>query len=314
MQRRHAFTLIEVLIVIVLLAVLVGLLLPAVQRVRESANRSSCFHNLKEVALAIHGYLEVNQVLPSTKRIGPTSIPTSWTIRALSYIEQGNLYKAYDPAQSWDSPANRAVVSTRIKVLECPSNPNQGILDGSQATSPPWDPPFAACSDYAASIGVWNPARGQGANGAMPWDRQNKMTDISDGASNTILLVEIAGRPLVYQTGQVLGPYSAENRVNGGGWARPTSDYQLIGSSPDGVTFPGPCVMNCTTGPNCSPAFFPHPILGTQPSTQVYSFHPGGANAAFCDGSVRFLHDSIGLTTFATLVTRNGNETMTPLD
>ena len=113
------------------------------------------------------------------------------------------------------------MVSTRLKLLECPSNPNVGLLDGSPSTSPPWEPPFAACTDYAASMGVWSTTKGLASNGAMPWSVSLKLTDIVDGASITVMVVECAGRPLLYQAGNLVGPYSAAVRVNGGGCAAP---------------------------------------------------------------------------------------------
>lgn len=206
------------------------------------------------------------------------------------------------------------MVSTRLKLLECPSNPNVGLLDGSPSTSPPWEPPFAACADYAASMGVWSATKGLANNGAMPWSASLKLTDIVDGASNTVMVVECAGRPLLYQAGNLVGPYSATVRVNGGGWARPASDYQLIGSTPDGLTFPGPCAINCTTGPECGPGMYPHPVFRFDPTTQMYAFHVGGANVLLCDGAVRFIGQSISVANFTGLITRNGSEKITGLD
>ena len=314
MRDRSGFTLIELLVVIAIIAILIGLLVPAVQKVREAAARANCQSNIRQVALAIHNFHDTYKSFPSTQRVGTAGVRTGWVVRALPYIEQGNLYKLYDFSKSWETPANRPVVSTRLVIMECPSNPNLGIMDGTLNTTPPWDPPIAACADYAASTGVWSATTGQGSDGAMPWNATIRLTDIRDGTSNTLLLVESAGRPLVYQGSQNTGPYSATNRVNGGGWPRPTSDYQLIGSSYDGTTFPGPCVINCTTGPNCSPGMYPHPVFGTQPDVQVYAFHPGGANVAMADGSTQFVQASVSFTTFAQLVTRNGGEVITWFD
>jgi prepilin-type processing-associated H-X9-DG protein len=237
-------------------------------------------------------------------------------VRTSGFFEQGAIATGWDYTTSWDSlPTNRPLAAIRLKLLNCPSNPVAGQMDGSQNTTPSWVPPIVACSDYAAVIGVWVPAsKAQGADGAMPWNVTVKLSDISDGTSNTLLLVESAGRPITWQGRRKLGDYTATTRVNGGAWSRPSSDYQLIGSSADGKTFPGPCVINCTTGPNCGPGMFPHPLFGMQPDTQVYAFHTGGANVAMADGSVRFMRESVSFATFAALVTRASDDVIGLLD
>jgi prepilin-type N-terminal cleavage/methylation domain-containing protein/prepilin-type processing-associated H-X9-DG protein len=310
MRDRRGFTLIEVLVVIAIIGVLVGLLLPAVQKVRESAARTQCKNNMKQAALAIQGFHEAVGVLPATQPVGNTTQRTSWVVRASGFLEEGAIASHWNYTQSWDSlPTNRPLAATRLKVLQCPSNPVSAQMDGSQNTSPSWDPPIDACADYAAVIGVWvTTTKAQGADGAMPWNMTIRLSDISDGTSNTLLLVESAGRPIVWQGRRQLANYSATTRVNGGAWSRPSSDYQLIGSSADGTTFPGPCVINCTTGPNCGPGNFPNPLFGTQPDTQVYAFHTNGANVAMADGSVHFMQASVSFAVFQALVTRAGNE------
>jgi prepilin-type processing-associated H-X9-DG protein len=130
---------------------------------------------------------------------------------------------------------------------------------------------------------------------------------VTDGTSHTIMLAESAGRPYVYRNGVKIGDLPT-NRVNGGGWSRPASEIGLDGSSQDGTTFPGPCAINCTNGEDIGSATFPYPFYGSNGTSEVYAFHPGGANILFGDGSVHFLNDAISIKVFASLVTRKNNE------
>jgi prepilin-type processing-associated H-X9-DG protein len=135
------------------------------------------------------------------------------------------------------------------------------------------------------------------------------ISDVTDGLSNTILLAESAGRPQVYRLGRPVGS-PPTNKVNGGGWSRPASDFDLKGSSPDGTTFPGSCAINCTNGLDIGTTF-PHPVYGTNGTGETYAFHPGGANTLLGDGSVRFLAAGIDIVLYAALVTRDGGEVVT---
>jgi prepilin-type processing-associated H-X9-DG protein len=111
--------------------------------------------------------------------------------------------------------------------------------------------------------------------------------DVTDGMSNTLLLVESAGRPTLWRRSQPIGdPYNTTNpvRVNGGGWARAASDFDLKGSSSDGSVFPGSCAINCTNGDDIGNNY-PDPVYGTNGTGETYAFHAGGANVLFGDGS-----------------------------
>lgn len=138
---------------------------------------------------------------------------------------------------------------------------------------------------------------------------QPRISDATDGTSNTILLAECAGRPTVYQRGMAIGSPtgSPPMRVNGGGWSRAASDFDLKGSSADGTTFPGPCAVNCTNGVNIGNVY-PDPVWGTNGTGGTYSFHTGGANILFADGSVKFVSAGVNIVVYAALVTRAGGE------
>jgi prepilin-type N-terminal cleavage/methylation domain-containing protein/prepilin-type processing-associated H-X9-DG protein len=306
-HHRSAFTLIELLVVIAIIAILIGLLLPAVQKVREAAARMSCTNNLKQIGLALHNYHDVNGGLPSSFNV-PGLPRVSMLTRLLPYFEQDNLYKQYNFALNWYDPPNLPVTGTPIKILLCPSSPNPERLDG--RPDAPWAP-IVAVTDYGATTSV-SPllvAAGladQYGPGMIPKDAPKpRFADVTDGLSNTIAVTESAGRPQLWRRGQpVGGPPSP--KVNGGGWSRAANDFSIEGSSSDGSSYPGPCAINCTNGFDYQA--YPDPYYGRDGSGEVYSFHTGGANALYGDGSVHFLQQSISIRTFAALVTRGGGE------
>jgi prepilin-type N-terminal cleavage/methylation domain-containing protein/prepilin-type processing-associated H-X9-DG protein len=309
-SRRTAFTLIELLVVIAIIAILIGLLLPAVQKVRDAAARAQCQNNLHQVALAIFNYESTYQALPtSTRPAGSTSLPRiSWTIGVLPYIEQGNLSKNYDLTTNWDSTTNQPITSQPIKIFLCPGTPNPNRLDGDPQAAT-WSD-IVAVTDYAASTCVSSLATninstGVAENGMLVKNRVSKLGDVTDGLSNTLLLIESAGRPQIYQLGRAIGTVPTQ-KVNGGGWARPASDLDFLPSSPDGTTYPGTCAAGCTNGYNFQT--YPDPQFGTEGTGAPYSFHTGVVNTAFGDGSVRSISNSISVLTFADLVTAAGGE------
>jgi prepilin-type N-terminal cleavage/methylation domain-containing protein/prepilin-type processing-associated H-X9-DG protein len=302
-KTRPGFTLIELLVVIAIIAVLVGLLLPAVQKVREAANRIQCVNNLKNLGLALHHYHDGYGTFPPGA-VGPTpSQPQSAGLKhhglgtyLLPYLEQQALSRQYRWDVSWFDPPNQPVVNTQLKIWQCPSAEANRIMNGSLPTvSPPAELPFngtAACGDYAGvlhidaglvSLGLVGPAGN--LEGVFPVNARRRLADICDGTSQTILMAECAGRPQLWQ-----GREQVPNVwLTGGPWASRNLLFGR-GASPDGTTFYGPCAINCTN------------------DREVYGFHPGGANTVFADGSVHFLRADLGIRVFARLVTRAGGE------
>jgi prepilin-type N-terminal cleavage/methylation domain-containing protein/prepilin-type processing-associated H-X9-DG protein len=314
-RLRKAFTLIELLVVMAIIAILIGLLVPAVMRVREAANRMTCQNNLKQLGLALLQYEAGFGKFPPGRVIGPLpqagvpqAVDHGWGPFILNYIEQKALADTY----RWDlgnaAPANQPVVTIQLKVFQCPSaEPNRYFYGG----------PFAryggkaACGDYGPTWGVDTalltlqlidkpadqPYFIPGWPNSIPdlWVYRgvlvpNQMTQVAqilDGTSNTIMLAEDAGRPQLWRDGR---PISGQPDVLGGPWEAFFSGFVVRGSDSEGISSPGSCAINCTN------------------NLEIYGFHPGGANAVFADGSVHFLHAKSSIRVLAALVTRAGGE------
>jgi prepilin-type N-terminal cleavage/methylation domain-containing protein/prepilin-type processing-associated H-X9-DG protein len=331
-RRRYAFTLIELLVVVAIIAVLIGLVAPAVQKARDAAKRVECANNLRQIGLGLHNYHDNFKTFPQNHRPPSASANTvreRWFTHILPYIEEAVLWRGYDETTNWDSATNLPVTSVPIKIAQCPAAPNPTRLDSNPAgATPGWgasNPPVAAVTDYAGVYGV-HPAF-SAATGITPTNpygvitnnlgadpEKVKINDITDGTSKTILVVESAGRPVLYQGGVSQGLDLTVHGVNGGAWSRPASEIWLIGFADKGGTIPGgPYTVNAANGIDTHGTY---PLtagssgvaLGTDGSGQIYGFHDNGANVVFADGSVHLLSPSIAPGIIAALVTRANND------
>jgi prepilin-type N-terminal cleavage/methylation domain-containing protein/prepilin-type processing-associated H-X9-DG protein len=314
-HMQNGFTLVELLVVIAIIGILIAMLLPAVQQVREAARRSTCLNNLRQIGIGVHNFESAYMHAPSSVRpAGLTTLPrVAGLTFLLPFIEQNNLFDGYNQTQDWFAPANVPFVNQQVSTFICPSVPDPQRLDG-QPEATPWVGGVGAPADYAATIFVEQRTVLAGladfsGDGMLKRNSKPKFAEVYDGLSNTIMFAESAGRPFVYRrrTGAVSSDLTVA-RVNGGGWCRPASEISISGSDASGVTFPGPVAINAANGEDVASSPFPHPFYGSFGSGAVFGFHPGGANVAMGDGSARFITEGVRTREFARLVTRDAGE------
>jgi prepilin-type N-terminal cleavage/methylation domain-containing protein/prepilin-type processing-associated H-X9-DG protein len=302
MKRRSAFTLIELLVVIAIIAILIALLVPAVQKVREAAARTQCINNLKQIGLALHGHHDTKKYLPSggdTLGFGPLAY-------LLPFIEQGNLYNKIDFTVAPTHANNAAVIITPLPIYTCPADPNGG------------DTSLATCS-YGANIGSQHVFSGGPSvqNGVFYYDTKGPtLVAITDGTSNTAAFCEkmhgdnnngvVSLATDVFNLGTASSsPDDALAQCLGANltnlayqWRSDAGTVWLRGKSLNSIySHVGP-----PNSPRCG-----FPANGTQ-TFAANSAHTGGVNLALCDGSVRFVSNSVNLATWRGLGSRNGGE------
>jgi prepilin-type N-terminal cleavage/methylation domain-containing protein/prepilin-type processing-associated H-X9-DG protein len=319
---RRGFTLIELLVVIAIIAILIGLLLPAVQKVREAAARMQCANNLKQLTLAMHNYHDQNGKFPSGgERAGVVRYLIGWPAQIFPHMEEGNRRDTIDAftanalitVQPWRltaTPHNgqHAIYINPVKMFTCPAS-ELGTLspDAYVVTSAPeLTAVKQAALHYranggAATVGLvqgtWSRHAWYSTSGIVYPESKVRMTDISDGTSNTLLFGETSsaqGRALLSRGWGGIQPWTwGFYNYNDAAPASPNNGWLMIDHKV--LTFPIGYAGAFSTNET--------------PYTSAHS--GGGVNVALCDGSIRFLPKSTDLAILQRLATRAGGEVVT---
>ncbi|MEZ6143255.1 MAG: DUF1559 domain-containing protein [Zavarzinella sp.] len=318
LRKRAAFTLIELLVVIAIIAILIGLLLPAVQKVREAANRAKCTNNLKQLGIALHAFHDANGALPpgAEEQVCPRSnsncttgffAGTSWIVHTLPYIEQDNIYRLYNFDLAHNNAANGTAVGMQVvKSIYCPSGPDPskyrdpnagttnnpsthyyGIMGPGDLIDNAPNVVNGVTYTYRVGNGATNGAfSGHGmltqyrdTTGSITTKYRIRLTDVTDGLTNTIMVGE---RSINLPTGQTNDYRSWIRGNNGGSGATKCVTYPINSTNYNGSNN------------------FNH--------ISMASHHTGGCNFALGDGSVRFIRSSIALNIYKASASINSGE------
>lgn len=296
-QRLAGFTLVELLVVIGIIGGLIGLLLPAIQSVRESMRRSSCQNNFRQIGLAMHNFESARGGFPP-RRSFKIGTRRGWGPAILSYVEETRLAGSYRLDKDFFAPENAEHIIVPVPLFICPSGPGVRTItvvqSGTKSAGAAGD--YFGPNSFSSSLYGVAALNGNTTVTALIDDSIQKLARISDGLSNTLLITEQAGRPDHYIR-RIKQPTNAglQQAANWGPWAS-FQVFQFNQFGADAVTKDGPggsCTINCNN------------------SAGVYAFHAGGANAVFADSSVRFLGESIDANTLFGSITINGGEMLT---
>ncbi|AMV27225.1 Type II secretion system protein G precursor [Gemmata sp. SH-PL17] len=342
-RSRRGFTLIELLVVIAIIAILIGLLLPAVQKVREAAARMKCQNNLKQFGLAAHNYESTNSTLPPTQHttvIAGSTVSSGAPLQALllPYFEQANKFNQFNMNYNVNSDAaihssipaltgaNAAARAGDVPVFLCPSDASSETYFG------------AGRQNYFGSLGAYAGYRGGGGVNdgifSIPYPSAGQtmkgisILGVSDGTSNTVMFAEVMRSTTLYNAASGIRDHATviinsgntgynetdgttiSMCVDGSNWSSSIKyvGYQYYRNLPSNFVFTHTLPVNWNKKSPTGQRYSCGSTSFASMHIAASSYHTGGANACMADGSVRFVNESISFTNWRAMGTRAGGE------